>query len=149
MKNLFLGYWHLLFSGCVGLLFAACTHYDVETADTPANRGGFERHFGFVPDASVTKVYYYADELGIDASYQLSFKCSRETIKRIIEKLSLESVPPERADSLLAPRDDLPWWNPDSIDNRELWLKEEENAYYWQLWYSDRDQMAFYLEYSV
>ena len=139
----------MLFSGCVGLLFAACTHYDVDAADTQANRGGFERHFGFVPDASVTKVYYYADELGIDASYQLSFKCSRETIKRIIEKLSLESVPPGRADSLLDPRDDLPWWNPDSIDNRELWLKEEENAYYWQLWYSDRDQMAFYLEYSV
>ena len=147
--NLFLGYWHLLFPGCVGLLLGACTHYDVETADTPANRGGFEQHFGFVPDTSVTNVYYYADELGIDASYQLSFKCSRETVNRIIDKLSLESVPPERADSLLDPRDDLPWWNPDSIDNRELWLKEEENAYYWQLWYSDRDQTAFYLEYSV
>ena len=147
--KLFGSYLHLLFPVCVGLFFPACTHCDLETADTPANRGGFERHFGFVPDASVTKVYYYADELGIDASYQLSFKCSRETIKRIIEKLSLESVPPERADSLLGPRDDLPWWNPDSIDNREFWLKEEENAYYWQLWYSDRDQTAFYLEYSV
>ena len=139
----------MLFPVCVGLFFGACTHYDVETADTPANRGGFERHFGFVPDASVTKVYYYADELVVDASYQLSFKCSRETIKRIIDKLSLESVPPERADSLLDPRDDLLWWKPNSIDKREFWLKEEENAYYWQLWYSDQDQMAFYLEYSV
>ena len=147
--KLFGSYWHLLFPVCVGLFLGACTHYDVDTADTQANRGGFEQHFGFVPDASVTEVYYYADELGVDASYQLSFKCSRKTVKRIIEKLSLESVPPGRADSLLDPRDDLPWWNPDSIDNRELWLKEEENAYYWQLWYSDRDQMAFYLEYSV
>ena len=147
--KLFGSFWHLLFPVCVGLFFPACTHYDVETADTPANRDGFERHFGFVPDASVTKVYYYADELGVDASYQLSFKCSRETVNRIIDKLSLESVPPERADSLLDPRDDLPWWNPDSIDKREFWLKEEENAYYWQLWYSDRDQTAFYLEYSV
>ena len=55
---------------------------------------------------------------------------------KIIAKLSLKSVPPDKAESLLDPRDDLPWWKPDSIDNRDLWIKEKENEYYRQLWYS-------------
>ena len=131
------------------LFLASCTEYDLETADTPANRKGFERHFGLPAGANMTQVYYYADELGSDVVYQLSFKCSRDTIEKIISELSLKPVPKDTADRLLAPRDDLPWWKPDSIDGRDLWIKEEENQYYWQLWYSEKDGMAFYLEYSV
>ena len=32
--------------------------YDLDTADTPANRKGFENHFGFAPDDKLTNVYY-------------------------------------------------------------------------------------------
>ena len=130
-------------------LLSSCTHYDVETADTPANRKGFESHFGFAPDNAVTNVYYYTDELGADVRFQLSFQCPKATADKIIAKLSLKSVPPDKAESLLDPRDDLPWWKPDSIDNRDFWIKEKENEYYWQLWYSDKDGKAFYLEYSI
>ncbi|MFP6872133.1 MAG: hypothetical protein VCA55_01375 [Verrucomicrobiales bacterium] len=132
-----------------GMIFSSCTRYDLDRADTEANRRGFEQHFGFVPPGSVTGVYYYADELGIDVSYQLSFKCQRATVERIIRDLSLRPVPPGRVERLLDPRDDLPWWQPGAIDGRDLWIREEEQHYHRQLWYSERDQMAFYLEYSV
>ncbi len=127
---------------------SSCTHYDVETADTPANRKGFENHLGFVPDQNVTGVYYYADELGADVQYQLSFRCPKSTIERIVEKLALEPVTPERAGELLDPRDDLDWWKPDSVTDLPLWGKEEE-GYYWQLWYSEEDNRAFYQEFSI
>ena len=130
-------------------LLSSCTNYDVETSDTPANRKGFESHFGFAPDNNVTNVYYYADELGADVKYQLSFQCPKATVDKIIAELSLKSVPPDQAQSLLDPRDDLPWWKPDSIDNRDLWIKEKKNEYYWQLWYSEKDGKAYYLEYSL
>ena len=104
-------------------LLSSCTHYDVETADTPANRKGFESHFGFAPDKAVTNVCYYTDELGADVRFQLSFQCPKATADKVIAKLSLKSVPPDKAESLLDPRDDLPWWKPDSIDNRDLWIK--------------------------
>jgi len=133
----------------LGGLLSSCTHYDVETADTPDNHKGFESHFGFAPDNTVINVYYYADELGADVRYQLSFQCPKATVDKIITELSLKSVLPDQAESLLDPRDDLPWWKPDSIDNRDLWIKEKENEYYWQLWYSEKDGKAFYLEYSL
>ena len=145
------GRYALLWSGSFlfAVLLSSCTNYDVETADTPTNRKGFENHFGFAPDSTVTNVYYYADELGADVRYQLSFQCPKTTVDKIITELSLKSVLPNQAESLLDPRDDLPWWKPDSIDNRNLWIKEREDEYYWQLWYSEKDGKAFYLEHSL
>jgi hypothetical protein len=137
------------FSFLIFLSLASCTEYNLEIADSPANRKGFEQSFGFAADANVTQVYYYADEFGADVRYQLSFKCPRFVVDKIISELSLKPVPQDTADSLLDPRDDLPWWKPDSIDGRDLWIKEEKNQYYRQLWYSEKDGMAFYLEYSV
>ena len=139
-------------SACVSLivlLMASCTEYDLEIADSPANRKGFEESFGFAADANMSQVYYYADEFGADVRYQLSFKCPRVVVDKIISELSLKPVPQDTADSLLDPREDLPWWQPDSIDGRDLWIKEEGNQYYRQLWYSEKNGMAFYLEYSV
>ena len=141
---------HLLLTTIVAVVLVGCgSHYDLETADTPANRKGFESHFSFAPDKNVTNVYYYADEFGADVRYQLSFHSNKTTVDSIISKLSLKSVPKDYADQLLDPRDDLLWWKPDSTNNRNLWIKENENEYYWQLWYSEKDGKAFYLEYSV
>jgi hypothetical protein len=106
-------------------LLSSCTHYNVATADTLANRKGFESHFGFAPNNTVTNVYYYADELGADVRYQLAFQCPKATVDRIIAKLSLKSVPPDQAQSLLDPHDDLPWWKPDSIEYGESLDKGE------------------------
>jgi hypothetical protein len=42
----------------------------------------------------------------------------------------------------------LDWWKPDSVTDLPLWGKEEE-GYYWQLWYSEEDNRAFYQEFSI
>ena len=69
----------------VALTVSACicgafTDYDFDEPDTAANQEGFERHFGFAVPASVSDLYYFADELGADVKYQIGFKTDQETI---------------------------------------------------------------------
>jgi len=131
----------------VGMTMFGCSAYDSGTPDSPANRKGFERRLGFRPGEEISQVYFYADELGADMRYQLSFRCDKQMVENIISRLSL--VPTPENSNGLDPRDDLPWWRPDSIKGRTHWMKEKENAYYWELWYSEDDQVAFYQEYSI
>ena len=136
----------ILFS--FSLLLAACTDYDVHTADTPANRKGFAKHLGFEPGSAVSEVYYYADELGADVRYQLSFKCPKEVAEKIIGGLSLQPRPDDY--SGLDPRDDLKWWKPNSIEGLSMWIKRTQGGqYHREFWYCDEDGLAFYHEYSI
>ncbi|HNW91838.1 MAG TPA: hypothetical protein PKM88_02895 [bacterium] len=121
--------------------------YDISTPDAIGNRKGFEHHFTFAPDTSVSNVYYYADELGADCQYQLSFKCDTATIERIINTIGLVEV--TNHDTGLPPRADFTWWTPNSTKGRTLWVKETMDEYYWELWYSETDGTAFYHEYSI
>jgi hypothetical protein len=129
------------------MLMCGCTAYDVDTPDTKSNRAGFERHLKTKPSAAISQVYYYADEMGADVRFQLSFKCDRKTIEQIVTTLSLAQAPPDYKG--LAPRDDLKWWKPDSTKDRTLWIKEKKHEYSRELWYSERDSKAFYHEYSI
>jgi len=129
------------------LVKASEASYDVDTPDTVGNRKGFERHFKMIPDEGVSQVYYYADEFGADVRYQLSFKCDNSTVDQIIAKLVLTKKPGNH--NGLTPRDDLIWWTPNSTKNRSLWTKEKQNEYYWELWYSEKDNIVFYHEYSM
>jgi len=132
----------------ISLLLAACTDYDVGTADTPANREGFTKHIGFEPSDDVTEVYYYADELGADVQYQLSFKCPKEVAEKIIRDLSLQPKPDDY--SGLDPRDDLNWWKPDSTEGHPMWIKRaKDGQHHWELWYSEENGSAYYHEYSI
>lgn len=129
------------------LLIAACSDYDVDTADAPVNRNGFSKHMGFEPGSDVTAVYYYADELGADVRYQLSFQCPKEIAEKIISFLSLQSKPADY--SGLDPRDDLKWWEPNSTDTLPMWIKTaKDGQYHWEFWYSEEDGRSFYHEYS-
>jgi hypothetical protein len=130
------------------LAIASCfTDYDVNTADTKANINGLKRHCKVQISNDISKVYYYADEFGADVIYQLSFKCDQPTIDKIIHSLSLKVAPSEF--NGLDPRDDLGWWNSKSLNNRSHWVHIVQNAYYKELWYSKKDNIAFYIEYSL
>ncbi len=131
----------------VAVCMVGCTSYDVDTPDTPANRKGFEQHLKIKPTETVSQIYYYADEMGADVSYQLSFKCDKKTIDQIVTKLSLIQATADH--TRVNPRDDLKWWKPDSTKGRNLWVKEKKNEYYWRLWYSEQDNIALYYECSV
>lgn len=123
--------------------------YDVNTPDTVGNRKGFEHHFGFAPDTRVTQVYYYEDELGADCRYQLAFKCEKTVVDQIISALGLVEAPSNDSDRGLPPLTDFAWWQADSTRGRTLWVKKKQDDYYWELWYSEEDGMAFYQEYSI
>lgn len=137
----------LLVTIFVTALVSGCTSYDIDTPDTTANRKGFERHLKITRTDAVTGVYYYADEIGADVRYQLTFKCDRKTIDQIINSLSLTQAPVGYEG--LAPRDDLGWWKPDSTEDKTHWIHEKKDEYYRELWYSEDDGVAFYHEYSI
>ena len=75
--------------GFLVVLVSSCTKYDHDSPDTQANRDGFRRHIGFAPSDAVSKLYYYADELGADVSYQLGFETDRKTIDAVVVSLGL------------------------------------------------------------
>jgi len=129
-------------------LIAACTAYDQDVPDTEANRAGFERHFGFAPPSDVTGLYYFADELGADVLYQLSFDAAPETIARIATTLNLETASADRGTPELAYT--FPWWDTDDLERTTLYRKTNDTEdYIWQLWYNPGTQQAYYLEYSL
>ena len=72
----------------VTLISIACicnifTDYDYDQPDTAANREGFAQHFGFPALASVSDLYFYADELGADVTFQFGFVTDQETTSHL------------------------------------------------------------------
>ena len=128
-------------------LLISCTDYDLNQADSPANKKGFTKHIGFEPSEDITGVYYYADELGADVQYQLHFSCDKLTFEKICEKLGLQI---EKADySALDPRTDLPWWDKESTKDHVIRVFVKEGSHHRELWYSEAKKTAYYHEYSL
>lgn len=139
---------HWLILGLLVVVWGACTDYDHDVPDTSANRAGFERHVGFAPPSDVTDIYYFADELGADVLYQLSFVAAPETVERIVAALDLEASTPQVDGALLAY--DFDWWDTDALEESDLyWKSNVEEDYWWMLWYHAETQRVYYLEYSV
>ena len=129
------------------LVSLACTSYDYDQADTPANQAGFERHFGFSRPDSVNGIYYYADEMGADVVYQMGFEATPETIDRIVAELELVQREPGFQSNLAR---DFDWWNEDTIEElTPYWKSTPDQDYYWMLWYDSDNQQAYYLEFSL
>lgn len=129
------------------LLLSACTDYDYDQPDTPANRAGFERHFGFEAPESVSDLYYYADELGADVTYQLGFTVDRATVDRIVAELDL--MQGEIVFNATFARE-FDWWNVDTVEALTPygWRNDDED-YYRFLWYDPAARRVYYLEYSL
>jgi hypothetical protein len=131
----------------VVLTLSACTDYDCDEPDTPANQEGFERHFGFAVPASVSDLYYFADELGADVKYQIGFKTDQETIERIASELDLVQEEPEFRVRLAHEFD---WWDKDIVESlTPYWRSNQDNDYYWFLWFDPTNQRAYYIEFSL
>ena len=121
--------------------------YTTDKPDTSENQKGFEVHFGFPPPADVTELYYYADTLGIDGTYQLGFKAEPATIEKIITENSLQ------------PADDCPpptfaveftWWKNADLEALEsCWVGGVEGKTATYLWYDEKTRQAWYLDYDL
>lgn len=125
---------------------AACTAYDEDRPDTQANRAGFERHLHRPVPASVSDLYYYADELGADVVYQLGFQADPTTVADIVTELGLVQRP---ADIRIGLARAFDWWDADRIaDLTPYWKHNEADDYAWYLWYDPDLQRVYYLEFS-
>ncbi len=124
------------------------TDYDFDQSDTEANRKGFERHIGFPVPASVSDVYYFADELGADVTYQLGFTADQETVNRIVSELGLTQEAPALDCTGLVREFD--WWKEDAVEGLSpYWKSNDDHDYYWFLWFDPANRKVYYLEFSV
>lgn len=130
------------------ITLSSCTRYDIDIADSQQNRSGFEYHLGQAPTEAITGIYYYANELGADVSYQLRFEATQATIAPLIQSLALSNESPPIEQSIA--REDLPWWNADRIDELSpYWKTNSSEDYYWMLWFDETAEEAFFLEFSL
>ena len=126
----------------------AFTDYDFDQPNTPANQAGFERHFGFPMPASVSDLYYFADEIGADVKYQLGFTADQETVERIVAALDLTQQEPKFDCTGLIREFD--WWSKDAVESvTPYWEGNRDNDYYRFLWFDADRQRAYYLEFSL
>ena len=130
------------------LSLIACTSYDHDKPDTLSNQKGFESHFGFAVPTSVSDLYYFADELGADVTYQLGFEANQETIDEIVSDLGLGQE--ELKTTWVGISYEFPWWDEEDIENlTPYWKSNQDKDYYWILWYDPTSQRVYYLEFSL
>ncbi len=123
------------------LLWCSCSRYDVDKADSKANRRGFEQCFGFPAGDSVTGVYFFADEWGGDAQYCLAFFAPQEVIDRIIREWELSLVAAGGSAAPGGTVDSLPWWDAgERRDSKHYRYEDEAQEISRQLWYNPETQ---------
>lgn len=138
---------HFPIAVLLAIALCGCTDYNHDKADTPANKKGFARHLGQQPASDVKGIYFYADEMGADCSYQFRFECSQTTHDALVQSLGLTNA--TRVEGHLRGRD-FPWWDDKVVDALPVhWKVNNQDDYYWFLWYDSAKSEAFFLEYSL
>ncbi len=121
--------------------------YNHDQPDTAANRQGFEKHLGVPASDAVSNVYYYADALGADSTYQLGFTATPDIIKQIVTELNLVATDPN-TDGLIGR--DFDWWIAEEIVRLPMYCRKTEGKEHYRcLWYAEKTKQAYYLEYSL
>ena len=132
--------------------------------DTAHARQGYERLFGFAPDASLSSLYFYSFNVR-DASYYVRFRFDdAAVIDEIVQARDLVEAPDSaRRDTrfdLRASSDHLSWWPPETINAAESLFVDRRTgekiagAIPWNspigfsrlLWVDERNGLAFYRE---
>jgi hypothetical protein len=107
----------------------------------------FHRLIGFPPNEDVKELNVYANELGIDASYWISFKCHDSTVKKIVNQLRLK----ERKNvhrGMFGGLNSEPtkWWDTSFVFQAKPFERIDEDArLFWYLWYNKNNNMAYLL----
>jgi hypothetical protein len=97
----------------------------------------------------VTDVYYFADEMGADVIYQLSFATDPKTVTRIVTALDLTPAAKEQGMGLRLAYD-FPWWDENDIQQATPYQRANNSRDYLRsLWYSEATGRVYYLEYSL
>lgn len=144
----------LLISGMAAIACAtACTVPRLPSwpaPPTPQQR--FDQHvaaqLGAAVPTTVSQVYYFADGLGADSTYQLGFTTDAATLATLVIQLGLAPGQPDFGVEGIAR--DLPWWNREHLAQATPYWKTTTAAdYYWLLWYHPPSQRAYWLEFGL
>lgn len=105
--------------------------------------------FKFEPSPDVKNFHYYPDEVGIDASYWISFECDPSTVEKIKETLHLTESPiaTEGLSGGLNVNPS-PWWDTAFIYKSKPFEKQEGELY-WYLWYNESKKKVYFLTFDV
>ena len=116
--------------------------------DTAYAKQGFEKLIGIPPPASVSAIYYRADEGWLDSGYRLRFTCHDPSVViQIAQRLQLQESGEMKAG--LGSRD-VRWWSEKrQLKTLKCFAREKPGAYYWYLWYDPNSGIVWYEEFSV
>ena len=69
-------------------------------------------------------------------------------IDKIVSELELEQGEPEFGTEYLTQH--VPWWDDEAVDNlTPYWKTNQDEPYYWLLWYNPTSQRVYYLEFGL
>ena len=116
--------------------------------DTDYARKGFERIIGFDPPASISNIYYRADDGFLDSGYRLRFRCNDgAVVTQVLTRLELQQTNnPTMGTLSMSPK----WWS-ERMQHKELlqYARIQPGKYYWYLWYDPDTGTVWYEEFSV
>lgn len=122
--------------------------FDPYTADTQYNKQRFREMLQIGLPADVHHIYGYAEDIGIDATYQLAFNCSPATAEKIITTLQLTR------DTLMLQagagmQREFDWWSLKKIESLPLYSAKGAHEYYRYFWYDKQEQKGYYLDFDL
>lgn len=138
-----------IIASVLAFLSLSCNSYSSTVADTERSRKEFQYFFRFKPTPDVINLYSYSNEVGLDASYWLSFQCNEATVKKIQENLQLQEEPsPSRG--LFGGLNSTPtkWWDTTFIFNTKPYSRNEERLH-WYLWYDPVKKRVYFLAFDT
>lgn len=122
---------------------------DSDKPDTFANKQFFEDLLDMDLPESLTELYCYSNNVGLDGSSQMKFHCDSITVDMIAKSKGL--VKSDAIDN--APYGIwtyLPSWNIERIKTIVPYVKKDENRrLYWYLWYDSVNQTAYYIYFDM
>ena len=123
-------------------------HYDPYHSDTKFNKKRFSEFFKFYPTPDIKNIFCYADEMGIDHSYQFSFTCDSSAINKIVTNLKLNRgvIDGNNGSGFWQ---NFPWWDSSKIEKLEPFSKKEEHESYSYLWYDSSNKKAYYFSFDM
>jgi hypothetical protein len=142
-KIRYAGLWISIFLLAVYLVFTFLYH----GPDSNYSRKGFIKHVGFPPPPTVSKIYYWYEDLWLDPTYRLRFVCSDpKVVEQFITNQQLQECKKQIVDVGGA---DQEWWAEKNTKSNLKCFSREIPQNFWNLWYDPITGTVWYEEYST
>jgi hypothetical protein len=122
--------------------------FDAYKADSKFNKERFKEFIQIEQGSDIKNIYCYADNIGIDASFQFAFSCDSTSAQKIIDKHHLVAATKASLDSYGLQKE-FDWWKITRIKSLPLYTHEDEHQYYQYFWYDKANKQGYYLDFDM